>query len=163
MIANAIDPMAALGQILWLCAQTTNFGNSPVRPLLNGVWYSIEAGQFRIYRSAEGQPLACVTWGWLHKEHEADVIAAYKAMDHGVVPLKEEWLGGDLLWLSTFVAPFGHAKDVALDLRHNVFPNVRSARAVRIDKHGKPRSFAVFRNGRAKAATSGAVPAVDRI
>lgn len=158
MTRNAIDPMTALGQILWLCAHTTNFSQVPMKRLLNGIWQSIEAGQFRIYRSAEGQPLACVTWDWLHAEYEEEVLAAYEAMKDGVFTLKEEWRGGDQLWLATFVAPFGHAMDVSFDLRHNVFPDVPSARAIRLDKQGKPRSFSVFRNARAKAAAADPVP-----
>jgi cytolysin-activating lysine-acyltransferase len=35
----------------------------------------------------------------------------------------EDWSSGDRLWALGFIAPFGDARRIAKNLKHNVFPN----------------------------------------
>ncbi|WP_438362834.1 toxin-activating lysine-acyltransferase [Nioella halotolerans] len=145
MTENHADPITSLAHMLWLTAQTSNISRQPIGDIASGCQFAINQGQFRIYRSAEGQPLGCVCWIWLHKEHEETAAAAMLAAPFGTMSLQEEWIGGDRLWFYNFIAPFGHARVMANDLRHSVFPGV-DARALRMDKRGNLKHFALFQN-----------------
>ncbi|NVK35399.1 MAG: toxin-activating lysine-acyltransferase [Rhodobacteraceae bacterium] len=145
MTETSVDPITSMAQMLWLAAQTPNFISQPLGDIASGCQFAINRGQFRIYRSAESLPLGCVCWVWLDAEHEDTAAAAMLAAPFGTVTLKEEWMGGDRLWFYNFIAPFGHARAIADDLRHRVFPGV-NARALRMDKRGNLKHFALFRN-----------------
>lgn len=150
MAHNTLDPMTALGQMLWLCTHTSNYSQIPLGSVASGFQWAIAQNAYRIYRSSDGQPLGCVCWMWLHEAHEEEVMAAMARAEYGGLDMNPEWYGGDRLWFFNYIAPFGHSNVMADDLRHRVFPGV-SARAFRIDKNGKPRRFALFRNQERRA------------
>ena len=151
MTDNVLDPMTALGQMLWLSSRASNYAQMPLGNIVSSFESAISTQQFRIYRSGDNAPLACVCWMWLHEEHEEAAIATMKAAPFGELEMQSDWVGGDRLWFFNFIAPFGHGRAVASDLRNNVFPGV-SARAVRADKRGKIKHTALFRNEAPRSA-----------
>ena len=88
----------------------------------------INHNQFRLYKVGQ-EPVALVTWAYLTKETENRYVLG----DDGLAA--DDWNAGDRGWIIDFLAPFGHAKQVAYDLKNNIFPN-QVARAIRVDSNG---------------------------
>lgn len=146
MTGNHIDPYAAIGQMVWLASFAENYRSFSVERLMSALVVPVELNQFRIYSSAEGRPLAFVTWALLSEEAERRHLSANNGAHIPIVRM-EDWRSGDRFWFIDLVAPFGHARQVASDLRRNVFPG-RSARALRLDKGGVPKKYGAWRSAR---------------
>lgn len=146
MTGNRIGPFTALGQMIWLASFAENYRSFSVGRQISALTVPIELNQFRIYSSAEGRPLGFVTWALLSGEAERRLEAANNGVPTIIVPL-EDWRSGDRIWFIDFVAPFGHARQMASDLRRHVFPG-RSARALRLDNGGTPKKYGSWRNAR---------------
>lgn len=103
-----------------------------VRDIADIMLPALNLNQFRIYRTADKRPIALVTWAYFSAEAE-------KAYLGGRALLSEaERTSGDILYLTDFIAPYGHARRVIRDLRTNVFPNAE-AKALRFVEYGKTR------------------------
>jgi cytolysin-activating lysine-acyltransferase len=139
------QPFAALGEMMWLCAQAPNYREMRIGSVISGFQEAIAAGQYKIYRADNETPLACVCWFWFHEHHECEIVDILSRNPSEPLAMRPEWLGGDALWFFNFIAPFGHGRQVADDLRFNVFPG-HDARAFRIDQQGRIRKFAHFQN-----------------
>lgn len=140
--------MTCLGQMLWLASKTPNFSKMRLNAVVRSFELALSSGDFRIYRTGDGQPLACVCWVWLSEDTEERAIAALSSDVDGGADLDAALIGGDRLWFYNFIAPFGHARQVVRDLRRTQFPNATLAQAFRIDKEGRGRRFALFQGGR---------------
>jgi len=97
---------------------------------------AIDLNQFRIYKVNQ-RPVALITWANLTKPIEYRYLAGDYTLK------RDDWNGGDRTWIIDFLAPFGHTKQVAHDLKYNVFPH-RSARSIRVDFNGNVRGTRVF-------------------
>ena len=96
------------------------------------IFPAINLNQFRIYHK-NNYAIAFVTWAKLSKEIEKKYIID----DINLSP--EDWNSGEEVWAMDFSAPYGHAKQVILDLKNNIFPNVK-AKALKVDKKGNIRT-----------------------
>lgn len=72
--------------------------------------------QMRLYRQ-NGKPHAFVTWAWL----SAEIEEAYVLNTASLQP--KDWKSGNRGWIIDWVAPFGGTRDIASDLKQNVFRN----------------------------------------
>ena len=96
----------------------------------------IDLDQFRIYKANE-QPIALITWAFLTEDIEKKYLTGNYTLTH------DDWHSGDRAWVIDFLAPFGHAKQVAHDLKYNIFPD-QSARSIRVDVNGNIRGTRVL-------------------
>lgn len=96
----------------------------------------IDLDQFRIYKVNE-RPIALITWAYLTEETEKKYLTGNYTLTH------DDWHAGDRAWVIDFLAPFGHAKQVAHDLKYTIFPN-QSARSIRVDLNGNVRGIRVL-------------------
>lgn len=141
---DALDPFAALGRMLWLACRVEPYRDFPLSRCEAALLPAIELGQFRLYGADDGRPLAFVTWALMSEAAEAR-HRANAAGDGEAINARQDWRSGDRLWFMDFVAPFGHARAVAADLRRNVFPN-RSARGVRMARDGDVKKLGAWRS-----------------
>ena len=131
-IANHADALIPESQVvtveqkIFLLGEATFlFLNSPlhlryaVHQLPTFILTPLRLGQCRIYRSARG-PVGFVAWAYL----SAQVADDYVHQRRELTP--EDWHSGDDLWFIEFIAPFGHARRIAADLRANVFPRAKA-------------------------------------
>lgn len=100
----------------WLFSASELHRRWPFAAVRQWLTPAIRLRQYRLYRE-NGRPVAFVTWARL----SAEVETAYVRNPRGLRP--EHWRSGDRIWLLDYVAPFGHAKAVAKDLKTNVFPD----------------------------------------
>lgn len=89
-------------------------------------------GQYKVYETEEGAPVAAVTWATLTDE------VSEKFAEGNYTPQPGEWDAGDNFWFIDFMAPFGGAKSIVSDLRHNFFNSPefvrwQTARSIRPD------------------------------
>ncbi len=94
---------------------------------------SLVHNQFRYY-SIDGSPIGFVNWAWIDDAIEPQ----YQT---GKYELRfDEWKGGAHLWFPEMIAPFGHARQIAKDLRTNIFPGVKLGKSLRLSPEGKFRT-----------------------
>jgi cytolysin-activating lysine-acyltransferase len=113
-----IDYFASVGYALELLAQSPyhrqhKLGDYFGTEVLPALW----AGQCRFYVTQEGAPTAMVTWAWLSKDVEHDILASGRALSH------REWTCGDRLFFNDWITPYGNIREVAHDMTHNIFPD----------------------------------------
>jgi len=91
---------------------------------------SLPLGQFRYYTDPCGVPLAFCNWAWL------DARVLREALATGRDLTAEEFQCGDLPFFCEFLAPFGHCRAVARDLRRLPFFRGRRVPALRAKAGG---------------------------
>ncbi|PZP84120.1 MAG: hypothetical protein DI582_09600 [Azospirillum brasilense] len=106
-----------VGEIMSLMLASQSHRQYQLRDIADVLFPAINLGQYTIYRDANRQPIALVTWGRL----SAKVEKEYLAVNH--VLSEEELASGDRLHIMEFIAPYGHTKQVEGHLRKHVFPN----------------------------------------
>lgn len=74
------------------------------------------ANQSRLYRSAEGSPVALVTWDWLSEEVEKEDNTT------GGAVRRDEWNCGERLFFNYLITPYDNVREVLHDMTHKGFP-----------------------------------------
>jgi cytolysin-activating lysine-acyltransferase len=92
---------------------------------------SIKMNQMFVLYNERGAPVAYAVWAYLSDQVSTEMAANESRLLHC-----SEWNEGLNLWLIDFVAPFGHARELASKLRHEVFSNHSRLRAVRTNDDG---------------------------
>lgn len=101
-----------------------------VRDIADIILPVINLNQFRIYRNARKEPIGLITWGLFSPEVEKEYLG-------GKMVLSEAELNsGELIYFTDFIAPYGHARQIARDIKHNVFPN-STGKSMRFSEQGK--------------------------
>ena len=111
---DALPSAAVLGEMVWLWSMSEMHRVWPVAGIHRWLLPPLMHRQFRIYRAGP-KPVGLVTWAWLDEAAEA----AYVHNSRVLTP--DDWKSGGRGWLIDFVAPFGDARRIASDLRHNLF------------------------------------------
>ena len=113
--------LADLGAMFFLISLTGFHRNRSLADAFSVLEPPLRLGQYRIFRSG-GHPRAFITWGGLCPAAEHRL-----AIQH--VPLEpQDWNSGPSMWLTDFVAPFGHIRQIVPMLSEN--PNLTSVRTL---------------------------------
>lgn len=116
--ATAVEdnhPHSALGVMAWLMKHSEYHRNWDLRAVNIDIVPPIVLGQYRIYCSAQSEPVGFVTWAYVGEEVKSALVANLRPMTWS------DWNSGDLLLFNDFVAPFGHGREIVDDLRSNLF------------------------------------------
>ncbi|MEZ5913049.1 MAG: toxin-activating lysine-acyltransferase [Paracoccaceae bacterium] len=98
---------ADLGAMFYLTALTGFHRGRSLADALTMLEPPLRLGQYRVFRTPDGQPRAFVSWAGLSAAAER-----WFAVEH--MPLRpEDWNSGPSKWLIDAVAPFGHRRDRA--------------------------------------------------
>jgi cytolysin-activating lysine-acyltransferase len=119
------EELKVIGSVLWLCRHSSLHAVYSVGMLNCRILPSLPLGQFRLYLDPEGAPFAFCNWVWVN----AEVLAELLETGRDLRP--EEFKCGDLPFCYEFIAPFGHARAVARDLRQSDEFQGRRIRAIR--------------------------------
>jgi cytolysin-activating lysine-acyltransferase len=125
-VSGTPERTSILGEIVWLLGYSDLHRDWPIGSIRQWVLPAIEYNQFRVYRR-HGKPQGYVSWAWMSKACEEAYITHTPSLN------AEDWQSGSRGWIIDFVAPFGDAKAMVRDLRHNIFPN-QVGRALRTRK-----------------------------
>lgn len=113
---SSMSNAAVLGEIVWLLSHSSLHQDWPIGSIQQWVFPALVHNQFRVYRR-NGKPKGFVSWARMSKAvEEAYVLDTSSLQPDG-------WKAGDHIWIIDFVAPFGDAKEIARDMKTNVFPN----------------------------------------
>lgn len=119
-----------LGEIASLMLLSRVHRMFQLRDIADIILPAINLNQFRMYRNGKKEPVALVTWGRFSRDVEKQYLA-------GKMMLSEQELSsGDMIYITDFIAPYGHVRQVARDLKTNIFPNA-SGKAIRFTQQGK--------------------------
>ena len=132
--AEHIDQKQSLliGEITSLLMLSKVHRKLQVRDIADMILPPVLLNQYRIYRNAKGQPIAFVTWARFSENAEKSYLSGQKVLS------REDWKSGDFVYVTDFIAPYGHARKIVRDLLANVFPN-EEVKALRFIEQGKSR------------------------
>lgn len=119
---------AVLGEAVWLYSCSDLHRKWSIGSIHKWILPALKHDQYRIYHRAN-KPIGFVSWGWLSETVESD----YVRQPNKLMP--DDWTSGERGWILDFVAPFGDAKHIIRDLRHNVFPD-KVGRMLRVKSGG---------------------------
>ncbi len=105
-----------LGEVIWLLSYSSLHQSWPICSVHQWIFPALMHNNFRIYRRG-GKPRGFVSWAWMSKDIEEAYVLNTSSLRH------DGWKSGNRGWIIDFVAPFGDAKAILYDLRHNIFPD----------------------------------------
>jgi cytolysin-activating lysine-acyltransferase len=120
-----------IGQITCLLMISKSHRKFQVRYIPDIILPAINLNQFRIYWNSKKQPVALVTWAFFSEEVESKYLG-------GKIALSEKELkSGDIIYITDFIAPYGHTKKIIKDLQTKIFPD-KEVKALRFTEQGNP-------------------------
>lgn len=118
-----------IGDIVMLLSLSPAHNDYRIQHLAQVVLPPVQLNQFRIYHDHARKPVGFVSWAMLSAAAES------KFLNEAAALTLAEWASGDRMYFMEFIAPYGHARAIARDLKQR-FSN-RRAHAVRFDLSGK--------------------------
>ena len=88
----------------------------------------INLNQFRVYKIKE-KPVGFIAWAMLNPE-----LGKKYSQERYSLQL-DDWQTGNEVWITDFLAPFGHAKEIINDIKQ-IYPNT-IAHSIRVDAKGQ--------------------------
>lgn len=137
---------AVLGEIVWLYSCSKLHQNWAMGSIHKWILPALKHNQYRIYHRGD-KPIGFVSWGWLSETVESN----YARQPSSLKP--DDWTSGDRGWIFDFVAPFGDARYIVNDLRHNVFPD-KVGRMLRVKKGEKTMKIMYIHGAKAVSLAS---------
>lgn len=109
----------ALGMMMWLMNHAEYHSQWPLWSVDIDIIPALLYGQCKLYFDDHQNPVGFVTWAWLDE-------ACKKQMLDNEIPLAfEQWNCGSIAMVNDLVAPWGHAKEIIYDLKHNIFSHYK--------------------------------------
>jgi cytolysin-activating lysine-acyltransferase len=141
------DAATTRGHLAYLMARHHAYREYPLAVMTDWLEVPIALDQVQVFfDAATHAPVGYVTWALLSDDVERRWLNDPSTLLHC-----SEWNEGDRLWIMDFVAPFGHASDIARHLRRHGFAGHDRARSVRRDADGNVARICTW--GRARART----------
>lgn len=122
-----------LGEITSLMMVSKIHRQMQIRDIADIILPAINLQQYRIYRDEKGKPVGFVTWA----NFSQDIESLY--LKGKVVLSQAELNSGEIIYITDFIAPYGHTKRIVSDLRKNIFPD-KKVKALRFTEPGKHKS-----------------------
>lgn len=114
-------PHTVLGAMAWLMSHSAYHRQWSAHAFNAEIVPAVVLNQFRIYRDTNGEPVGFVTWAFTTQQVRDGLAARTYCLQF------KDWRGGDQLLFNDFIAPWGHGRWIANDLRTNLFLNHQSA------------------------------------
>jgi cytolysin-activating lysine-acyltransferase len=114
-----------MGAVVWMMQSSPLHRNYSVEMLLKRVGPALQKNQFRYYEDPQRGPIAFCNWAFLSDSALDEIITT------GRDPEAHEWTSGKNIYFVEMIAPFGHCRRVARDLREAVFPKGQRGFAIR--------------------------------
>ena len=114
-----LGPYETLGMMGWLMSHADYHSRWPLWSLKDDMLPPLLNNQYRIYLDEERTPVGFVTWAWLNQ------VGKQKALEQSGCLALEDWNAGEDLMINDFVAPWGHARQMAKDLTQGLFANAQ--------------------------------------
>jgi cytolysin-activating lysine-acyltransferase len=112
--------------VLYLCQHSDLHASYPAQMLERRIAPSLALGQFRYYTDSDGVPLAFCNWAWLSAPVLEEILATCRDLEPA------EFNCGDLPIFYEFLAPFGHCRAAARDLRGLPFFGGKRVPSIRV-------------------------------
>lgn len=113
---STMSNAAILGEIVWLLSHSSLHQDWPIGSIQQWIFPALVHNQFRVYRR-NGKPRGFVSWARMSKEIEENYVLDTSSLR------PDDWIAGDRIWIIDFIAPFGDIKEIARDMKCNLFPD----------------------------------------
>jgi len=117
---------AQIGYAAMLMVVNGQLGRRPLRYLRQVVEPAVIQRNIKFYFNEEGSLVGYVVWARLAEDVEREVLASGEFALH-----ESEWNEGGSFWIVDLVAPYGHFKYIARDLRDTVCAGEPTVRYLR--------------------------------
>lgn len=105
----------ALGMMMWLMKHADYHSQWPLWSVDVDVMPALIHGQSKIYFDDQQNPVGFATWAWLNDHSKRQILETKEPL------ALSQWNDGEYPVVIDFLAPWGHAKNILGDLKHNVF------------------------------------------
>ena len=122
IIAPTVSPCGfseaeIFGMMVWLWMHSETRQGAPIRALSSLMLPVIKNQQY-VLLTDHSQPIAYMAWAELSPELEAAYLQHSNALK-----TPEDWRSGDRYWITDWIAPFGHTRELLHAIRNRLFPN----------------------------------------
>jgi cytolysin-activating lysine-acyltransferase len=106
-----------LGSAVWLWLHSATHQGAPLTALNALLLPAIKTGQY-LLAFEHDKPIAYVAWAQLDEAREANYL-----QHASMLSTTDNWRSGERLWVTDYIAPFGHAMRIRTLLTHHILPN----------------------------------------
>ena len=106
LVGGEISEAETLGIAVWLWMHSSRHRDAPLHTLPTLLLPIIKNQQYAIACKA-GQPVLFMGWAWMDKEAEQRYLTRAS-----VYMQAADWVSGNRLWITDFIAPFGHRHEL---------------------------------------------------
>lgn len=130
---NIISYQEALGMMMWLMKHADYHRQWPLWSVDTNIVPALLHGQIKLYFDEDQNPVGFASWAWLNDSAREQVLTDEEPLS------LEQWSSGEHLLFVDFVAPWGHTKNIVIDLKTHVFPEHCHAFSLRRNRDGSIR------------------------
>ncbi len=106
---------AIIGGVMLLCQHSPLHRRYLVAEWQQRILPSLQFNQFCYYEDEHQRPVAFCNWAFLSDRSRDVILAGEREIS------LEDWRSGQHIFFPEMIAPFGHARGIACDLRRRVF------------------------------------------
>jgi cytolysin-activating lysine-acyltransferase len=112
-----VENQRILGAAIQLAQHSELYRQYPLGFFFSRFGTAIKSNHFRCLENERGDLLAFCAWTFISYD------TLDRVLNQGHDPQPEEWCEQGTLFFKEFIAPFGHAKLLVLDVRKHIFAN----------------------------------------
>ncbi|AOM40844.1 RTX toxin-activating lysine-acyltransferase RtxC [Xenorhabdus hominickii] len=112
---STTEIQAMIGGVMLLCQHSPLHRRYLVAEWQQRILPSFQLNQFCYYQDEHQRPVAFCNWAFLSDSSRDAILSGEREI------LWEDWRSGQHIFFPEMIAPFGHARDIAHDLRRRVF------------------------------------------
>ena len=122
-----------VGQIVSLLSHSPMHRHFTVKDITDLIMPSVIWGQYRVFRNEHNSAIGFGCWGFFSDQAKQKFLGCKEVLTF------EDWNSGKDVFVTDFIAPFGHATKIVKQLKYDIFPN-DVVYALRYEAVGSPRS-----------------------
>ncbi|KMW72893.1 lysine acyltransferase [Photorhabdus luminescens subsp. luminescens] len=112
---NNAEIQAMIGGVMLLSQHSPLHRRYLVSEWQQRILPAFELNQFCYYEDEHGRPIAFCNWAFLSEQNRDELLSGERELTH------TDWRSGPHIFFPEMIAPFGHGREVARDLRRRVF------------------------------------------
>lgn len=138
IIAPTVNPSThseaeIFGMMVWLWMHSNTRKGAPIEVLSSLMLPAIKNQQYVLLIEGS-QPVAYVSWAELSPTAETAYLRSADALQ-----TPEDWRSGDRYWITDWIAPFGHTRELLYIIRNQLFPNRLWRSLYHKGRHNRPK------------------------
>lgn len=117
VLGGGVNEAEVLGSSVWLWMHSERHRDAPLHTLPALLLPVIKARQY-VLAFRHDQPVFFMSWAWFSHDAEQRYLTR-----HALMLKEDDWCSGERMWVTDWVAPFGHTRQMVALMRNELFPD----------------------------------------